>query len=151
MLTRTVHLRHHVASTWKRQRTRGLVTAILMGAALAGVSAVGNAAARHPRLLRSEPAKDTTVTASPTAVKLVFSEVVKPAVAGVRLRAGDSSVVTLGPLKSDERNPAVLVAPITGRLRAGAHRVQWRVTGADGHVITGDFVFTFKPPATDAP
>jgi len=139
-----------VASIGNRQRTLRLFAAVLLGASIAGVPAAGNAAARHLRLVSSEPSKDTTVTVAPTVVKLVFSEAVKPAVAGVRLRASDSSVVTLGALKNDEKNPAVLLAPITGRLRAGAHRVQWRVTGADGHAISGDFVFTFKPAVTDA-
>ena len=100
----------------------------------------------HTHLVKAEPGKDSTVTAAPKELKLFFSEAVKSGVTGVRLLASDSSVVTLGPLKTGEGKPAPIVAPVTGAMKAGSYRVMWRVAGNDGHPISGNYVFTVKPP-----
>ena len=105
-----------------------------------------DAGAFHTRLVKSEPMKDSTVTVAPTALKLYFSEPVKPAIAGVRLLSSDSSVVTLGTLSSGEGTPGPIVAPITGAIKSGTYRVMWRVAGNDGHPVTGTYVFTVKTP-----
>ena len=97
--------------------------------------------------MRAEPAKDTTITTAPKELKLYFSEAVRPAVAAVRLLGGDSAPVALGKLASGAKGTdahAPVVAPITGAMKPGAYRVMWRVTGADGHPINGEFGFTLK-------
>lgn len=112
---------------------------------------VVDASARHLRLVRSEPSKDSTVVA-PKEICLFYSEAVKPNVAGVRLLRSDSSAVTLGALANGAAAGAAhapLVAPITGEMKPGGYRVMWRVTGADGHTITGNFAFTVKSAATN--
>jgi methionine-rich copper-binding protein CopC len=118
------------------------VTMIALAASALGATAL----LPHTRLVKSEPGKDSTVTTAPKELKLFFSEAVKASVAGVRLLASDSSVVPLGTLKNGDGQPAPVVAPVTGAIKPGAYRVMWRVTGADGHPITGNYVFTVKPP-----
>lgn len=115
-----------------------------------GASALGaSALLPHTHLEKSEPGKDSTVTVAPKELKLFFSEAVKPSVAGVRLLASDSSVVTLGALKVGEGKPAPIVAPVTGAIKPGSYRVMWRVTGDDGHPISGTYVFTVKPKSAN--
>jgi methionine-rich copper-binding protein CopC len=112
-----------------------------------GASALGATAfIPHTHLEKAEPGKDSTVTVVPKALKLYFSEAVKPSVAGVRLLASDSSIVALGALTAGEGKPAPIVAPVTGVIKPGKYRVMWRVAGDDGHPISGDYVFTVKAP-----
>lgn len=134
-------------------RTRtisALVLAIGVGLLAAPNSGV---AARHLSLVRAEPAKDTTITAAPKVLKLYFSEAVRPGVAGVRLMTSDSTTVALGPLASGDKGTAAhapVVAPVTGAMKPGSYRVVWRVTGADGHTLNGDFGFTLKAAADES-
>ena len=115
-----------------------------------GASALGaTALIPHTHLEKSEPGKDSTVTAAPKELKLFFSEAVKPSIARVRLLASDSSVVTLGVLKAGDGKPAPIVAPVTGAIKPGKYRVMWRVTGDDGHPISGNYVFTVKPKSAN--
>jgi methionine-rich copper-binding protein CopC len=131
-------------------RTAALLFGGVLAAAAIVVTPAPGVAARHLRLVRAQPAVDTTLTAAPTELKLYYSEAVKPAVTAVRLMTSDSAIVALGALatgdKGTETHPPV-VAPITGDVKPGAYRVMWRVTGADGHTITGNFTFTVKNAA----
>jgi methionine-rich copper-binding protein CopC len=103
----------------------------------------------HTHLERAEPAKDTTVAVAPKMLRLFFSEEIKPAVAGLRLLASDSSVVAIGALKNGDKDEKEIVAPITGTMKAGTYRVMWRVAGDDGHPVSGNYVFTVKPGRAD--
>jgi methionine-rich copper-binding protein CopC len=123
--------------------------ALALGLAAFGVPEPGGVA-RHLRLVRAEPAKDTTISVAPKELKLFFSEAVKPSVAAIRLLASDSAPVALGALASGDKGSAAhppVVAPISGAMKPGAYKVVWRVTGADGHTITGDFGFTLRSAA----
>lgn len=121
--------------------TRGSFGLIAAVAVLCGAAPF---AIPHTHLEKSEPAKDTTVAVAPKALKLFFSEEVKPAVAGLRLLASDSSVVALGALKNGEKDEKEIVAAVTGAMKPGSYRVMWRVAGDDGHPVTGNYVFTVK-------
>ena len=70
-------------------------------------------------------------------------------VSSVREWLSDSSVVALGALKTGEGKPAPIVAPVTGAIKPGSYRVMWRVTGDDGHPISGNYVFTVKPKSAN--
>jgi methionine-rich copper-binding protein CopC len=129
-----------------------LLGVAIAAAAVAFVLPARGEAARHLRLERAEPAADTTVAAAPKELKLFFSEAVNPAVAGIRLLTSDSATVALGRLANGAKGGAAhppVVAPITGPMKPGAYRVAWRVTGADGHTITGNFTFTLKSATAD--
>jgi methionine-rich copper-binding protein CopC len=126
-----------------RFRVRVITLATIAAAALSGTAI---AVVPHTRLVKAEPGKDSTVATAPKELKLFFSEAVKPAVTGVRLLASDSTVVAIGALKSGAGQPAPIVVPVTGAIRSGTYRVMWRVTGDDGHPISGNYVFTVKPP-----
>jgi methionine-rich copper-binding protein CopC len=126
--------------------TRILAVAALPALLVSAASSARTAPLPHTRLVKSEPAKDSTVTA-PKMLKLYFSEAVPVSIAGVRLLASDSSVVALGPLSLGDGKPAPIVAPVTGALKPGAYRVTWRVASADGHPVTGNFVFRVRAAA----
>lgn len=94
----------------------------------------------HATLLSSEPAKGSTLAASPARIYLVFSEEIEPSLGRIRLVGPGGRVVALQ-AAGDPRNASALVGPVTTALDAGRWRVEWRIVSEDGHPIEGDFTF----------
>jgi methionine-rich copper-binding protein CopC len=124
---------------------RLLLPAILVLSATAAVLP-GRSTPRtmHLRLVRAEPAADTTVTAAPREVKLFFSEAPQIKVTTIRLVNASKQAITVGEAKADADGKIVL-APITGSVTAGTWTVIWRTMARDGHVVNGEYHFTVKP------
>lgn len=99
-------------------------------------------AARHNRLLRSEPAADSTVTA-PREIRLWFSERPVARLSGITLQAADSSRVPLGAVRATD-DPRSITAPVEAAMAPGRYAVTWRTSSADGHVVRGRFTFTVR-------
>jgi copper resistance protein C len=121
---------------------RGTVLQLLTTALATAVVLVGagtGTAAAHDVLVGSAPAAAATVDAAPAAVTLEFSQAPQPL--GAR-------VVVTGPGGTSAANGAVqvrdrtVVQPLVDRLPAGSYLVDWRITSADGHPLTGTVPFT---------
>ena len=95
----------------------------------------------HATLLSSEPAAKSTLTTSPTRIRLVFSEEIEPSLGRIRLVAPDGSVATLKSA-GDPHDVSALIAPIPSPLGSGVYRVEWRIVSEDGHPIDGTYRFT---------
>ncbi|HEV2130352.1 MAG TPA: CopD family protein, partial [Longimicrobiaceae bacterium] len=59
----------------------------------------------------------------------------------------DGASLPLGDLRTAPDSARVLIAPISGPLRAGGYTVRWQTAGQDGHPVRGEFTFSI---ATDA-
>lgn len=118
--------------TRRRAASVSLVTVGL----LLGVCAVAYA---HATLLRSEPAAGSRLSASPSRVRLVFSEALEPTLAQLSIVGTDGFLVRLSP-SGDPHDVNALVAPVSA-LVPGAYRLRWRVVSADGHPVEGSFAF----------
>lgn len=122
-----------------------LVAALAGSAAVAtGVAATPVATVRHLRLTASLPAKDTTLTASPDAVRLWFSEQTDLGATKVDVKnaAGQpvgTAALTRGPQRDDP-----VVATFTAKPGTGRYTVDWRAMSKDGHVVKGSYGFTVK-------
>jgi copper transport protein len=103
----------------------------------------------HATLLSSEPAARTTVTTSPTRIRLVFSEEIEPSLGRIRLVGPGGRVISLKS-SGDPRDVSALVAPITSPLEPGVYRVEWRIVSEDGHPIDGAYSFTVSTPTDSA-
>lgn len=101
-------------------------------------------ARRHMRLLRSTPGADTTVAASPDAIRLWFSEAVDARGSSVTLTAAGSGAVALAPLTREPAKDAPLVARLVKPVGAGAYTVTWKGMSRDGHVVSGTFAFRVR-------
>jgi methionine-rich copper-binding protein CopC len=123
-----------------------------LGAVLALVLEAGPAAA-HVTLLSTVPADGQTVATTPGQVVLAFDQ---PALAlGAQVVVtGPSGDVSVGPPKLVDTSVAEDLQP---GAPAGRYTVAWRVTSADGHPVSGTFVFTSvaagagQAPAASAP
>ncbi len=119
---------------------------VLLGSALTlGVGA--DPASAHDVINGTSPVDGSTVARVPSTVVLTFDE---PAIAmGTR-------IVVRGPAGEVQRGNPVLVdstvtQPIQGGAPAGAYTVEWRVTSADGHPVSGTFTFTARAAGTGQP
>ena len=123
---------------------------VLLVAATLGTSGSAHATPTelHFQLVKSDPAGDTVVGQAPAAVKLWFSQ--EPEIEGARVRVmgPDEVLVTMGDVHQDEADKTLVSAAILGELQPGTQTVIWRAMGRDGHVVTGEFTFSYDT-ATD--
>jgi methionine-rich copper-binding protein CopC/putative copper export protein len=119
-----------------RRRTLIAIVSVVLAAA-----AVVPTCWAHAVLLASDPARDAVLIASPTEVRLTFSEppeaafstVVVADAAGTRYESGRPSI--------DVDDSSSLVVPVR-RLPRGVYTVRWRVVSSlDGHSTAGAFSF----------
>ena len=125
----------------------------LRAALAAGVLAVGavgvsaTPAQAHARLLGTQPAAGAVVRTSPATVRLVFGENLQAGYDVVAVTAPNGQRVEAGPLHV---HGAIATAPLPRLRAAGPYAVAFRIISADGHPVSGQFQFSYKP-ATPAP
>jgi hypothetical protein len=117
-----------------------MIRAITLGGLLVALLAAAPTA-EHLRLLRSDPAADSTV-AAPAQVTLWFSGRPTLAVSSIRLWHADTAV-TLGAVRA--LPDSALMADVPSTLGHGTYQVRWRTASSDGHPISGTFDFTVGP------
>ena len=122
---------------------------VLVALAAAAVVVLGaGPAAAHDEIVSTAPANGATVDVAPDRVVLTFAE---PAIAlgtQVVVTGPDGAVVSQG----DVTLEATTVAQALAASRpAGTYHVDWRVTSADGHPVTGTFAFTATNPTPAVP
>jgi methionine-rich copper-binding protein CopC len=120
--------------------------ALLCGGVSAFAPAHVPAAARfHAHLVRAEPAVNDTITATPKAVRLWFSEPVELGLCRVKIvRVGGDTVKTsvLHHEGSVATTAALdLASPPTA---PGTYVVTYHVVSRDGHPTTGSYSFVLK-------
>lgn len=91
----------------------------------------------HTHLTMSMPADKSVVTKAPDHVMLSFSEEAR--VTSLTLQKGSEKAQTLGPLPAKAAKDVTVTLP---PLTPGEYVVNWRVAGADSHVMSGKFAFT---------
>jgi copper resistance protein C len=118
--------------------------AIRIAASLA-LSWVASAASAHALLQKAIPAVGGTVSASPTEIRLKFSEGVEPHFSGIALTTQAGAAVPLGKPSVDPADNSTFIAPITQPLKPGVYTVTWHAVSVDTHKTQGSFEFTLQP------
>lgn len=124
------------------------LSSLVLGGLLGFVAGVPTAAADappvatrvHTRLLRSEPARDTTLATAPREIRLWFSEAVTVPLTRVTLEIGTQSIRT-GTASRAGGAESPVVVPIDRPLSPGRYVVRWATASADGHPVKGEFRF----------
>ncbi|MFC8190029.1 copper resistance protein CopC [Cellulomonas sp. NPDC057328] len=121
------------------------VVALLAALATAVVTLVLAAvpAAAHNTLRSSDPADGAALAGAPAQITLTFDQAALELGSEVVVTAEDGTVVSAGPVQLADVS---VVQPLAEDRPAGAYRVDWRVTSADGHPISGTFGFTASEP-----
>ncbi len=118
----------------------GLVTAVVLASAPVAFA--------HAARISTDPVEGTKLTSGPSQVSATFNEPLQTAFAAMTVVGPDSHVWSAG-------DPRVDGAVISVRLRplgpAGRYTVNYRVTSADGHPVTGSWWFELTTAGTDSP
>ncbi|EMK9313774.1 CopC domain-containing protein YobA [Klebsiella aerogenes] len=118
---------------------RALSAAVFLSAMLTTASAFA-----HAHLQQQIPAVDSTVSVSPQALTLTFSEGVELSFSGVTLNGPQNKPVATGKLARSDGNKAQLTLPLNEPLAAGEYTVEWHVVSVDGHKTKGQYHFSVK-------
>lgn len=122
---------------------------LLLVAALAAL-VLPAAAFAHAQLLRTFPANGAVVAKPPTALRVVFDDVVVPGPGIEAIRNGGGSVLAG---TAHVVNKRTLVVPLRLDAKPGAYSVRWSIVSDDGHNETGIVAFAVgrnaAPPTAD--
>ena len=114
--------------------------AVALGVTWLVLFAAARPASAHATLQETSPGPDVVLAEPPTAVSLRFDEPVDPGLGGVEVIDPDGERADRGRAERAEGGLAVR-APIDAQAE-GSYTVAWSVLSADGHVISGSFVFS---------
>ena len=107
--------------------------------------ATASLAAAHPLPLATSPAPGAVLTASPTEIRIAFSEGLVPAFSGLELKDAAGKALVLGPSTVGPKDKKMMAAPVKGQLGAGTYTVFWHAVGDDTHHVSGHYSFDVKP------
>lgn len=96
----------------------------------------------HLKLDKSDPTADSVLAASPTAVRLWFSQAVE--LPATKITITDAAKKAIATKALEKAADGAVVAALDAPLAAGTYTVSWRTMAKDGHVIKGDFGFSVK-------
>ena len=102
-------------------------------------------AAAHAQLEETSPVDGETVPTSPGSVAVTFNERVTAPAGAIRVFDTAGTRVDSGSVESTEGG-ARLVGALDEGLRNGTYIATWRAVSADGHPISGAFVFHVGEP-----
>lgn len=106
------------------------------------------AASAHATRVATDPAADAALATGPQRVSATFNEQLQTTFAAMTVVGPDGNVWSTG-------EPTVRGAVVGIALRAlgpaGTYTVNYRVTSADGHVVSGSWSFRLTVPGTGTP
>ena len=92
---------------------------------------------------RCEPGVGSTVQASPSEVKIRFTERIQPVFSKIQVFAESGKEVDKRDVHLDRSDPTLLIVSLP-RLGTGTYKVVWRVISIDTHVAEGNFAFHIR-------
>ena len=105
------------------------------------------AAGAHARLITTEPANDAVLAQSPRFVLLRFDEPVETAFGAIRVYDSRARRVDAGKVERPSGKEARI--QLERCLARGTYTATWRVVSADGHPVSGAFVFHVGAPGAN--
>jgi methionine-rich copper-binding protein CopC len=123
------------------------VVVLAVGLALAAFAGAGPASA-HATRVATDPVENTELTQAPSRVSAMFSEALQPAFAAMTVVGPDGNLWSSGDPQGDGAVLSVGVRPLGP---AGTYTVNYRVTSADGHVVSGAWSFSLAAAGTGTP
>ncbi|MFD7082347.1 copper resistance CopC/CopD family protein [Streptomyces sp. NPDC059918] len=104
----------------------------------------------HAGLSGSDPADGAVLKTGPQYVTLTFTESVSFSEDSLRVLSPKNERVNPRPAQHADGKDATARVELAGKLPRGTYTVAWRVVSADGHPISGAFVFSIGQPSETA-
>lgn len=105
-------------------------------------------AAAHTALIAADPAADASLSAGPARVSATFNEELQPEFAAMTVIGPDRNTWSAGNVQVRGAVVGVGLRPLGP---SGVYTVNYRVTSADGHVVSGSWSFTVTVPSAGTP
>jgi methionine-rich copper-binding protein CopC len=118
---------------------RAFAVAVALLLALAAVLLSAGRADAHNALLGTDPADGSTVDAPPARITLTFDQPAQALGTEIVVLGPDGATVSTGAVELVDNTVS---QALSADLPAGAYSVEWRVTSADGHPLSGALAFT---------
>lgn len=123
-------------------KSQRIIVSILLAGI--GIFAPISSASAHTDLVSTSPAADSDVNAAQEFISITFAEpMLMEGAAIVVVDATDATLDSPAPTQEG----ATLSIPWPVGLTPGQVTVQWRATGADGHVLSDEFTFNYTAAA----
>ncbi|WP_078628339.1 copper resistance CopC/CopD family protein [Streptomyces sp. NRRL F-2664] len=119
----------------------------LLAALCALVLGGAGPAAAHASFTGSDPADGTVLKEAPRQVTLTFTESVTFSEDSVRVLSPENQRVNPAPAQHADGKADTARVQLADDLSQGTYTVAWRVVSADGHPISGAFVFSIGQPS----
>ena len=98
----------------------------------------------HAILVKSQPAKDEIVTASPKQIDLWFNDAVRGEYKALAVIDSSGKRVDNHDVEQSLTDGSHIHASVQ-TLEPGTYTIRYRVVSEDTHIVTGKFEFTVKP------
>jgi methionine-rich copper-binding protein CopC len=128
----------------KRLLTTLVLAISLIVAAMAGAGA----ASAHATRVATDPVENTELSKAPQKVSAMFSEALQTEFAAMTVVGPDGNLWSTGDPQVDGAVLSVGVRPLGP---SGTYTVNYRVTSADGHVVSGSWSFRLTVASTGTP
>jgi len=128
---------------------RRLAATVLVGVALATAALAGaGVASAHAIRVSADPAPDSSVGTGPARVSATFNEKLQTDFAAMTVVGPDGNLWSTGQVQVQGPVASIAVLPLGP---TGSYTVNYRVTSADGHVVSGAWSFTLTVAGTGSP
>ncbi|HYZ67274.1 MAG TPA: copper resistance CopC family protein [Mycobacterium sp.] len=121
--------------------------ALAISLLVAAVAGAGVASA-HATLVATDPVENRELTESPQKVSATFNEALQPQFAAMTVVGPDGNLWSTGDPHVDGAVVSVGLRPLGP---SGTYTVNYRVTSADGHVVSGSWSFKLTVSGTGTP
>ena len=130
-----------IERVWRWCRRKPVIAGLLAALVLVGAA---SQAGGHPLPQAASPTPNAVLTASPTEIRIRFSEDLVAAFSGLQLDDQAGHAVDIGPSIVNPMDRKELVAVVKVALAPGTYVVLWRAVGADTHHLSGEGASTFS-------
>jgi methionine-rich copper-binding protein CopC len=121
---------------------------LLLAALALTATVTAQVASAHATRVSSQPADNAVLTAGPDQVSATFNEQLQTSFAAMAVVGPDGNLWSTGQPTVQGAVVGVGVRPLGP---AGTYTVNYRVTSADGHVVSGSWSFRLTVPGTGTP
>jgi methionine-rich copper-binding protein CopC len=126
-----------------------LVAALLLAVSLTTAAVAGaGVASAHATRVATDPVENTELTQTPQKVSAMFNEALQTQFAAMTVVGPDGNLWSTGDPHVDGAVVSIGLRPLGP---AGIYTVNYRVTSADGHVVSGSWSFKLTVAGTGTP
>lgn len=130
------------------RRARLVAVSLLFVAVTIGATLSAGAASAHAARVSADPAENAAVSTGPTHVSATFNEDLQTTFAAMTVVGPDGNLWSSGQPQVHGAVVSVGVRPLGP---TGSYTVNYRVTSADGHVVSGSWSFRLTASGTGTP